>query len=100
MTKISLGPGTRGVNSWMLPGLEPGHYHDRARRLADAVRTAIEDGTLRQGQRLPQLRQIAHRYDTTATTVYRALETLVTSGHLTHVPRCGFYVTGRTDGRP
>lgn len=82
-----------------LPDLEPGGPRDVSVRIASAVRTALAAGMFRQGEPLPAIGAIAHRYHAGPATVTRALRALAEEGVIVHVrdrrPRPAYYAKGR-----
>jgi AcrR family transcriptional regulator len=61
-------------------------------RIASELRTRIERGELRPGERVPSVRQVAEQFDVALATATRALTTLVREGVLIAVPRVGTVV--------
>lgn len=61
-------------------------------RIASELRTRIERGELRPGDRVPSVRRVAEQFDVALATATRALSTLVREGVLIAVPRVGTVV--------
>jgi len=97
------------ADSTIVPAASGRFLHDH---VADFVRSLIEDGTLKPGDRVPSLRAIRRRLEVSMATATRAYETLEEGGWIEARPQSGFYVRspraaaleapqrGHTPGRP
>lgn len=65
--------------------------------VANRVRSLIEDGTLRPGERIPSVRRLHQQWSVSMTTVLEAYRLLEDRGYLEARPRSGYYV--RVDPR-
>lgn len=87
-------------------GLDPGDQRVPYVQVADALRTAIRDGTYREGDRLPSVAELATEFGVAKMTVGRAIATLRTEGLLVSWHGRGTFVKQRgkdgasTDGPP
>ena len=64
-------------------------------RLAEDIATQIRTGTLRLGERIPSVREIARDRTLSTATVVRAYEWLEAQGFIETRPRSGFYVSAQ-----
>ena len=69
-------------------------------RLAGAIREQIGSGLLAAGERLPPVREAAHRLGVNANTVQRAYKLLTQEGTLTSRPGAGTHVARAAPARP
>ncbi len=61
-------------------------------RVASFVLSAVQNGTFRPGDKVPSVREMAHRLDVSVTTVVEAYRQLETEGLIRAQPQSGFYV--------
>src|SRR5262245_45283207 len=66
-----------------------------ARQIADHLRTAIDQGELRPGDKLPSARDLVERYKTSVQTAQQAINQLKVDGLVTGIKGSGIYVRTR-----
>lgn len=66
----------------------------KAQQFADLLAERISDGTLPPGTWLPAERNLAEEHKVGRSTVRQAVQLLVESGHVEHVPGSGAKITG------
>jgi len=82
--------------TWELPDLTPNGRPLRE-QVADAVRSAIADGTFRPGQQVPGQHAIARRYGVSFYAVSRAFDLLTDEGVLRNAHHRGHFVARRPE---
>jgi GntR family transcriptional regulator len=92
------GPWSLGYRS-CIPKLEEMTEPFPYRKIAGDLRAQIVDGKLREGERLPSENQLASSYDTTRTTVRKALALLRSEGYLVSEQGRGVFVRIRPEVR-
>lgn len=65
-----------------------------------SVRTAIENGTLKKGSKLPSLRKLSDDLGISKTTVISAYDQLCAEGYIENKPQSGYYVAAQFDNAP
>lgn len=68
-----------------------------SRRVAVAIRTAIDIGAYQVGAALPPLRQLATDYGVAVNTALAGVRLLTDEGYLTNKPNGGYYVRDRAN---
>ncbi len=68
--------------------------------IAEEIASAIQQGLLRRGEKLPSIRQIQASKGVNASTVFQAYYLLEARGLIAAKPRSGYYVTGSSAVRP
>ncbi|MDP8567389.1 winged helix-turn-helix domain-containing protein [Methylophilus aquaticus] len=68
--------------------------------IAEEIASAIQQGLLRRGEKLPSIRQIQSSKGVNASTVFQAYYLLEARGLIAAKPRSGYYVTGASALRP
>ena len=61
-------------------------------QIKDLYENLIDNDTLKEGDEMPSVREIAVAYGINPNTVQRALTLMVDDGYLTNIPKKGFYV--------
>lgn len=69
-------------------------------QVADRLRTMIEQGTLRPGQRVPSIRRMADQMNVSIATVLQAYRVLEDARLIESRPQSGYYVRGQYWSRP
>ncbi len=70
------------------------------RRLYLGIRTAVEKGMLKKGERLPSIRKICEDLGVSKTTVETAYHQLCAEGYIRSIPQSGFAVEAEFDSVP
>lgn len=66
------------------------------RRIMEDLRTRVDRGDLRPGDKLPSTRELAEQYDTGASTVRQAIALMLETGELRGHQGRGVYVADRS----
>ncbi len=60
-------------------------------RIAEQIATAIDDGRIRDGERIPSVRATSRKFDCSVSAVLHAYEELERTGRIRAVPRSGYF---------
>src|SRR6202007_1789477 len=63
------------------------------RSLSDAIKTAISDGRLVPGQKIPSVRVLSELVDVSRNTAHQCYQTLISEGYVEALPRTGLFVS-------
>ena len=82
--------------------LRNGQYADKPLYLQIyfSVRAAIENGSLKKGDKLPSIRQLCDHLKISKTTVIAAYDQLKAEGYILNRPQSGYYVAAQFDSLP
>ncbi|WP_145755138.1 MULTISPECIES: GntR family transcriptional regulator [unclassified Micromonospora] len=70
-------------------------YVPAYRRIINSIRSSVESGQLKTGDKLPSLPEIADQFDCSVGTARRALERLMVSGEVEGRQGVGYFITGK-----
>ena len=64
-------------------------------QIKDYYESLIDNGSLKEGDEMPSVREVAIFFQINPNTVQRAFTLMVEDGYLLNVPKKGFYVAGK-----
>ncbi len=64
-------------------------------QIKDYYETLIDNGSLKEGEEMPSVREVALFMGINPNTVQRAFSLMVEGGYLLNIPKKGFYVAGK-----
>ena len=64
-------------------------------QIKDYYESLIDNGSLKEGDEIPSVREVALFFKINPNTVQRAFTLMVEDGYLLNIPKKGFYVAGR-----